>query len=55
MLEALSEKLRARDGTKVDDTEEDVELSLWDFAGQELYYVTHQVISLTICVHVGLR
>ena len=39
--QSVSKKLRAN--TKVTDTQHDVELSLWDFAGQELYYVTHQV------------
>ena len=31
-----------------DDTHRDMELSLWDFAGQELYYVTHQVMLMLI-------
>ena len=48
ILEAAEEKSGIPDEVSIAmwtkrDHVDAVELSLWDFAGQELYYVTHQV------------
>ena len=34
------------DPTLTETTEEPMKIHIWDFAGQELYYTTHQVIIL---------
>ena len=53
VYKALLEKLKKQQEGIT--TQEDLELRLWDFAGQELYYVTHQVMIMNVVINVVLE
>ncbi|XP_072043451.1 uncharacterized protein [Amphiura filiformis] len=42
-IESIPEDVISAMESRSNEVNEDVELSLWDFAGQDLYYITHQV------------
>ncbi|XP_033101039.1 uncharacterized protein LOC117104331 [Anneissia japonica] len=52
VLQILQDKERRGENEGLEETLDDLTLSIWDFAGQDLYYITHQVFLVSRALYI---